>query len=302
MKKAGLRLSAILVAVIFCSSLALCWAPGTHAYIASTVNVRPGMMNNQIYAATAADVDAFYTALPDYNEVIFPATHYQSMLLWKAASGRLEKSLALGFVSHNERWGADHTAHISSFTFGKDKGYVIVKSQQLCDRLLSELNYLGMGDYAGLIDPMKCHFVLEYGIDLLMVNKHPGLGFRLYQAAANRDPALDTLLMKAYPSPLGAMFAGAEPQWQAMMKQYAQVLMLPADQRVDAMAQFLTQLAMAMGVLPSVTDPAQVAALTGLIKLAIVDSMDLCKKDFNFEIEATRLMVGYNLWVKRVRY
>ncbi len=302
MKKLGLRLLAVLLAVAFCSSLALAWAPGTHAYIASKVNVRPEWANNQIYAATSADVDEFFTAYTDYNDVIFPATHYQSMVMWKAAKGPVEKSLALGFVSHNEAWGADHTAHISSFTFGKDKGYVIVKSQQLCTRLLSELDALGMGAYAGLIDPMKCHFVLEYGIDLLMANRHPGLGLKLYTAATNRDQAIDGLLMKAYPSPLGPMFGGAEPQWQAITLQYSQVLMLPADQRVDAMAQFLTQLAMAMGVLPSVTDPGQVAALTGLIKLALVDSMDLCKRDFNFEIEATRLMVGYNLWVKKVRY
>lgn len=46
-------------------------------------------------------------------------THYDIMKVWEAAQSKPGKALAFGFVSHNEVWGVDSTAHRSGITFGQ---------------------------------------------------------------------------------------------------------------------------------------------------------------------------------------
>lgn len=319
--KLSSKFSALLLALLVFSSMAFAWAPGTHAYIASQLKTpsTPEQMYNQMYGAMAADVDEYFTADPSYLDTYFHATHYQPKDVWRAAQSMPinDRALAFGFVSHNEAWGADHHAHIGSFLYGPDTGYVIAKSQVLCNTLRAQLTAYGMTDYLPIITDMNCHFILEYGIDLLMAQKDPELGMKIYMAAANRDPNFALLMVNAFPtavSPYASMgqeFAFAEAMtvqdggnagWNQVLQLYASKLMKPENERIPEVAQFLTQLAMGLGVLPPTEDQQQLAAMQQLIQLALVDSMQICAPDLNIELNATVKHVGTTMKAHKIDY
>jgi hypothetical protein len=319
--KLSVKCSALLLAVLLFSSVAFAWAPGTHAYIASQLKTpsTPDLLYNQMYGAMAADVDEFFTADPSYLETYFHATHYQPKNVWRAAQSMPveDKALAFGFASHNEAWGADHNAHIGSFLYGRETGYVIAKSQVLCGTLRAQLTAAGMTDYLPIITDMNCHFILEYGIDLLMARQDPGLGMNVYMAAATRDPNFGLMMVSAFPtavSPYASMgqeFAFAEAMtpgnggnmgWNLVLQQYGYILSLPEEQRIPAVAQFLTQLAMGLGVLPPTNDEQQLAAMRALIQLALLDSMQICAPDLSIELNATIKHVGVTMKAHKINY
>ncbi|MCL4477241.1 MAG: hypothetical protein M1508_13645 [Nitrospirae bacterium] len=62
---------------------------------------------------------------------LYIATHYDFLKVWDASRNEVERSLAYGFVSHNDMWGADFTAHHSGRTYGQTEGYVIAKAEIL---------------------------------------------------------------------------------------------------------------------------------------------------------------------------
>jgi hypothetical protein len=43
-----------------------------------------------------------------------------------------------------------------------------------------------------------CHYLIEYGVDLLVLNMDPSIGNTLHTAAVKRDPAVLSLLIAAY--------------------------------------------------------------------------------------------------------
>ncbi len=68
------------------------------------------------------------------------AMHNNAMLVWLAAKSPMERSLAFGFLTHNETWGADYTAHIKAPGF--PDGYVVEKGVQLVPMLLPVLHQI----------------------------------------------------------------------------------------------------------------------------------------------------------------
>jgi len=53
------------------------------------------------------------------------------MKVWDSSRCGLQRSLAYGFLSHNDVWGADYTAHHKACTTGLNEGYVITKARWL---------------------------------------------------------------------------------------------------------------------------------------------------------------------------
>ncbi len=312
MKTMAVRLLGLLLVIVLCGGAALAWAPGTHTFIASQLKPRtPGFVYQQMYGAVAADVDEFFTSRQDYANY-FLATHYQPMAVWSAAQSMpiQDRALAYGWVSHNEDWGADHNAHIGSFLYGPNKGYVIAKAAVLCGTLRKQLHAAGMDGFLPIITDMNCHFIVEYGMDILMTYRDPNLGAKVYMAALNRDPGIGLLLSWAFPistamGTMGQEFAYAEMMpngWNDVMKQYGMVLSAPVGQRVPVMAQFLTALAVEMGILPEPANDAEAAAMTKLIELALMDSMVICAPDLQIEVNATIKRVGVAMKVHGVNY
>ena len=85
---------------------------------------------------------------PEYLEYLFVQTHYNFMEVWNAAKSVPAKAAAFGFVSHNELWGIDSTAHVAGITYGQVGGYVIAKADELAAHLqaMPEFAALGLPD------------------------------------------------------------------------------------------------------------------------------------------------------------
>ena len=114
------------------SSEAFSWGFATHAYIDDHLG-KKGIRNNlnEIYGGVMPDLFNTLFDYPEYLDFLPVQTHLKSMKVWKASRGEVEKSLAFGFVSHNDRWGADFTAHHACQTCGQPFGYAYAKANVL---------------------------------------------------------------------------------------------------------------------------------------------------------------------------
>jgi hypothetical protein len=99
--------------LLFSSSMAFSWGSATHAYIASRIGkILPLMNANEMYGCMAPDIFNYvFTFNPDQMEAIRYYTHGTPghegfMNAWRKASWwSYQKSLAYGFVAHNDVWG-----------------------------------------------------------------------------------------------------------------------------------------------------------------------------------------------------
>lgn len=323
------RLTAGVVILFAFAVSAFAWAPGTHAYVANRL---PGVTDQTradvMFGAVAADINQVLST--DQVSAFFIGTHYGFDQLWGAASqGSLfDRALGIGFVSHSERIGADHYAHVQSHLYPNYKntsypgqnGYVWVKSDQLCSLLRSQLSAANMLNGPAevlLSDTISCHFIVEYAMDLLLRARDPQIGQKLLYAAQHYDAQnLAALFMAGYPTPaysnvldltlpMGVAMAGAEPTWSTLMQMYASALGKPTlREAVPAVAAFLEMLAeqllkdqLSLFLPPGTTEiPTELKTqLTSLIELALVDAMAICSYDFNFELDLTVRDVRRNL-------
>lgn len=297
----------ILLLTVMFSTSAFAWGPATHTYIANQLQ-STGEKADQLYGAVTPDINLLLSA--DAWSPYFQATHHEFMPVWTVASNsdsNAVKALAFGMATHNEEWGADYTAHMHSMKYPdfQQGGYVIKKSQELCT-LLNQM-------YGGQIPPGiltldNCHFILEYGIDLMVKMKDPAIGAKVMQSARHRSPEIAGLLMAAYPEAdptpkfgppgitYGMELAAVEPVWREKMIQYGDILMLPSDKALPALATFLNQMAHDLNVLPAELDASEI------IKGALVGSMYVCSPDFGAELNATVANVAVNLDTHGVHY
>ena len=141
-----------LITVFICSCLLLVWGPArafawggaTHAYFARELG--QGMLNSQeIYGATVPDLFNLMLDLP-YYDYLADQTHYQYAQIKTRARRMGLDAFAFGFVSHNEGWGADYTAHRRGRT--TRGGYVITKSESLAPKLKPQMEEIM--DHAGI--------------------------------------------------------------------------------------------------------------------------------------------------------
>ncbi len=327
------RSLAVLALVFAVTATAFAWAPGTHAYVAN--KLKPGYAVNTMFGATVPDINQLLSTQQD--SPFFYATHYGGYPgMWSAAqvipsAGALP--LAFGYLSHNEAWGADYYAHIHSqlYPFFKNpdpryagqNGYVWVKAFQLCTVMKAQLRATGAntGLAATLLsDPMNCHFIVEYAMDLqLKATRDPHIGQELLAAARSYDEAaLQALFVAAYPSPtidfpppvgtatLGVGLAAYQAGWASLMQAYATALDKPTmKQAVPAVAAFLEilaettlgdQIRAALGLAPGDPIPDAVKLqLTKLIELGLTDSLLLCSYDYGLQLDLTTHAVRNNL-------
>lgn len=321
-----LRISMVLGLFGLLSISAFAWAPGTHAYIASTIH--PADRDNTMFGSVAPDINQILST--NQNSPFFLDTHYDFLGLWASTAyviSPTSKSLALGFVTHNEAWGADHYAHIQSHLYPRYKntdpryvgqnGYVWVKAAQLCSLMKQQTK--GTGALAGVLlsDPMNCHFIVEYGMDLLLkATRDPQIGQKLLVAASNYDQqTLAALFVAGYPQtapdpyapiPTGYVMAGGEATWAGLTQAYALALSQPTlKEAVPAVSSFLemlaeqllrAQLEAALGIGPNDPIPDAVKQqLSKLIEIGLVDSIMLCSYDYQFEVDLTIRSVQQNL-------
>jgi hypothetical protein len=217
--------------------------------------------------------------------------------------------MAYGFVSHNEAWGEDWTAHIQNLTLGGHEGYVIIKAQTLAAGLSAALN--GIVAPADLL--VVSHELIEYGIDLLVrKNQDKGIGLKMTTAAVERSNDFPLLLVSTFgPSltsigiPLEdatAIIVGAENQYRFTMEMYGTILATPDDeQTMDLLVQFLLPQAQSYFASRGIILPPEID-LAQVIHDALTASMQLCAADYYKELTRTRSHTVSQMAVNGILY
>ena len=331
------RKLAVLTLVLVVSTFAFSWAPGTHAYVANKLNhgISPA---NTMFGAVLPDINQVLSS--DQNSIFFQSTHYGFDGVWGASAllPAPARILAFGYVSHNEAWGADYYAHIKSNLYPRyvnpdpryqgQNGYVWVKAQQLCTVLKWQLKQSGQASPLSdimLSDPMNCHFIVEYAMDIVLkMTRDPNIGHELLVAASSYDSStMNNLFALGYPGPvlpfpdplgpqpMGVGMAAYQGAWAYLIQIYATALDQPTlQQTIPAVSQFLEMLAEQLlgdtirgilGLPPGYPLPDAVKQqLLSLINLGLTDSVALCALDYNFELDATVRAVNHNMQANRI--
>jgi hypothetical protein len=213
---------------------------GTHLYIAEQVLQKCTQKIDLYYGSIAPDL-SLYVAKPTSWRTSFEDTHYKYIDLRSYALGKNQKAFALGWLTHNEEWGADFYSHIKCPS-GNGEGYVIQKAEALVNCLLY---------YSLDLDPEFAHYVIEVAIDLLIKNNDDHkLGEKLllanlFRSWEDRNLLVKVLVLKEKKTDWLTL-ATAELTFRNLVNQYAMALVLHSPYDKKALAELGVQLALEM--------------------------------------------------------
>ncbi len=312
MKKKLIIAWTMFIALVFLPSTAFTWGSATHAYLDDHIGKREELRNlNEIYGGMANDVFNYMFNYPAYMGYLYYQTHNEFLRVWGIARTRQGKSLAYGFVSHNDVWGADFTAHHSGLTFGQDKGYIIAKAYILKSILeqVPEYQALQLPDQVAL---EVSHNLVESGVDLLIKRRDSMIGLKVAASAILRSPELPFFMVKAYAEEFSdyanisyleaaKIIASTETDFRKRMILYGQALMQDEATAIQLISEDWAELAIGFFAMYGITLP-EGTDLTPLIKFAIGQAMEICKGDFDEEVEATINFVNQQLLLYRIIY
>jgi len=294
------------------SSEAFSWGFATHAYIDDHLGKTKKNQNaDEIYGSVAPDTFNYLFTNPDYLGFLADQTHVEVTKLWNVSNQGLGKSLAYGFVSHNDLWGADSTAHHNGLTFGQDVGYVIAKATLLADKLSQALADAGLNVPYEVTFEIS-HELLEDGVDILVKSLDSSIGQKLSSSAISRTSNFPVLLVKAYARDF-SQFAGisyqnaskfiiaAEKEFRQRIVYYGQALMQDDATAIRLIAEGTAEIAAIFLEAYGVTLPPDVD-IVSLIGFGIEQSIGLCGGDFADEIAATINFVNHNLESNGISY
>jgi len=206
MKKSTAFVGALFLSTLLTAPPAFPWGWTVHAYIDEQFATKWHIANaNQLYGGLAPDLFNFRFDAPAFREYMQGRTHNDFMAVWNVARSQPAKALAFGFVSHNELWGIDSTAHRAGITFGQQTGYVIAKAYAL----MAILNQVPAFSALQLPEPVVltvAHELVERGVDLLMKKLDPMIGLKMAVAALPPNPNFPLLMEKAYAADLATYF------------------------------------------------------------------------------------------------
>ena len=317
-KKAFMTVCLICLSLAIVPALAFSWGDATHVYISDRLKAQWGYNNiNEMWGSLGPDIFNFV-----FDPALCPVwladqTHADSfMKVWDKADTTSEKALAYGFVSHNEAWGADHTAHVSGRTFGQDYGYINEKAMVLLDTPITPA-YPTFGEIFASIgmDPdqqlMVAHVIAEYAIDIMLRNDvDPLIGLKIKVAALARSKKFPALLVDAYAADYASNCPGidyptaayvivsAEEEYRNGMISYGKYISRSEPVAVQLIAKQIV--ALAPGFLGGPL-PIPEADAIELVKAAIYVSMEICD-DYMTEINATIEYVDSNLITNGITY
>lgn len=316
-KKSWTILTALVLILGLGASQAWAWGSATHIYIDDRLN-RQGLGQKnlgEMYGGIAPDLYN-YLFVP-YQPYLYGQTHNDFLKVWEAAGpGRssVKRALAYGFVSHNDLWGADVTAHHNGRTFGQGEGYVIAKAQAMKPILSATLTAVG------ILLPDKValdlsHNIVEYGVDMLVKKLDGQVGAKMADAALKRNPTFPALLVQAYGDDVAAalgissekaaqLILATEQSFrkikvyegQALMQDDAAAIALLAEEYADFAQGYLAMFGVTLP--PGVGREQIVALAENFIGMA----MAMCQRDFAQELMATIAFVNEQLDTHGIAY
>jgi hypothetical protein len=301
---------------IFCSP-AIAWNWGVHAYVDDHIGKRQSVSNlNEMYGSFAPDIFIYYFDHPEYGQVLTDWTHHDFDKVWRAAKSSNSKAEAFGFVSHNDTWGADYTAHHSSRTLvDRDKGYVIAKAEILAVGVSEQLASIFPNTDTAILEAIALtvsHDLLEYGVDIILTRKDHLIGEKIMTAAIVRSPDFPYTLAKAY-APSFAKYSNmsltdatrfivnSERDWRKFMIFYGFALTQDEDVAIQLLSEHEATIAQAFLGAYGI-EVADSSELIPLISEIIMASIDLCKDDALDEINATVSYVNKQMLLHRITY
>ncbi len=276
------------------------------------------MLNSQgVYGATVPDLFNLMRDLPDYEDVAHPTHNHFGQIRIKARRMGLD-TFAFGFVSHNERWGADHTAHKKGRTMRG--GYVIEKNKLLAPKLTpgleAILNDAGVSYasvLAGMLSSELAEPLIETAIDLLIKrNEDPAIGEELSQSSRDRPSSVPDLLEAAYAREFarhmqvaeeeaGQMIRETEAGYQKAMILYGEML---AREETEAIREFAAQGAALVNSLLQSTSWGEVSIPADLLEEFIGLAISEVEGDYQEEVARTLSFLRHrsplSLWLHRI--
>jgi hypothetical protein len=288
---------------------AFSWGSATHAYILGKIGKRLPLMNaNEVYGVMGADIFNYvFTLTPEQMMIVNAFTHgapgnEQFMEVWKKAKWwGFEKSLAFGYVAHNEVWGCDFTAHILALTTGVSEGYVITKAKMLAAALHDYFVGAGITDEGIIL--MLCHNLIENAGDIFLLRADPLIGQKIVTASVLRSNDFPELVSRAMgPGWHDAVFA-AEKEFRKTMILYGAALMQGEQSAVQTLSAQIAQIG--VEYVKALTNGQVIIPLDQATQLAIAGTqagLQIIAPDYMKEVNATVNFVRMQLALHNVRY
>lgn len=171
--------SVFLVAVVIClPSTGLAINSGAHIYVTEQVFGSDDV--DLLYGSIAPDMSLYVSDVGSWITG-FMDTHYNYIILRPQGWTEPWKRFSMGWMVHNEEWGADWYSHIEyEYPDGTTvPGYVVYKATMLAPAIPISSPVLQM---------LIAHNAIEFAIDLLVQESlDPDLGLNLYQSAVGRS-------------------------------------------------------------------------------------------------------------------
>lgn len=314
MRKTSVALALLLAtAMLVPAGPAFGWGSATHAYIGHALRTQAGPVDlDEVYGSMAPDLFNFVFLDPTLAPLVpylYGLTHGEDLEVRRALRRGWEKAEVYGFLSHNEAWAADLTAHVASRTLDPTVGYVITKARALSAILMTIPEYAALGlTEAQSVD--ICHNLIESAGDLIIAEASPQVGALMEASAMRPAGPLQQLLVRAWTPGLvanagltaeeaAALIIGWDTWFRDRVSSFGDLLQQPAPAPFQGVVADFATLAeaylAAFGItLPPGTD------LTPLIAVGIQQAMALCAPDYLTEVNATVKYTGAQLRRHRV--
>ncbi len=159
---------------------------GAHIYV--TEQVFGSDDPDLLYGSVAPDL-SLYVDPPALWETGFDDTHYDYIVLWPQGWTEPWKRFTLGWMIHNEDWGADHPSHIEyPLGSGPNEGYVNQRAAFLVPAILPYIDSSLPDEVRLALAKEIAHNAIEFAVDVLIQQAlDPDLGSNLFEAAMYRS-------------------------------------------------------------------------------------------------------------------
>jgi hypothetical protein len=184
MKKYILHSIFLFIIVACLPSTGLALNSAAHIYV--TQEVFGSNDTDLLYGSIAPDLSTYVPYATKWQSG-FEDTHYNYIILKPQGWTEPWKRFNIGWMVHNEEWGADWYSHIE-YTYQNGytgNGYVIDKASMLLN-VLGQMNIYLPGSLD--MQMMIAHNTIEFAIDMLIQdNLDTNLGTELFNVALNRS-------------------------------------------------------------------------------------------------------------------
>ncbi|MGB4703607.1 MAG: hypothetical protein WBI18_00825 [Candidatus Saccharicenans sp.] len=283
-----------------------CWGSATHAFMVRAIG-RWNIYSNfqEMYGMLAPDLFNYNFDLSG-DQALRAFTHGLPgqegfMAVWEKARWiDHQKSLAMGFVAHNDLWGVDSTAHHRALTItppadfprSLEPGYIIIKAHALNSDSTMDHYFSSQGlsndhpeHFALRVE--ICHQLVECAGDLIIRRIDPRIGEKIIVAAVTRSRSFPELLIRAFNNAeYSKIIRENEWRFRRAMIQYGAILTRPEPEAFIALAEEMAELGVEYLKKFAGIEVSSDLALE-ITRYGIRKAIELCARDYVNEIKKT---------------